>query len=218
MTVHTMSLLRMNYSIYHKYNLMIKYSLIFQPLSEFIRLNSQSKINSHMNILKTSLKATAIVAFLFASTNLLAQEKKASPAATVSATVNGANITINYSRPSAKGRTIMGSLVPYGKVWRTGANEATTFEVSKNVKIEGQTLKAGKYALFTVPGEKSWKIIFNSTAKQWGAYDYDEGLDVLSIDVDVTEGSFAEMFTIEAGSNGAVSLAWDKTKVQFSVK
>ncbi|PZR34315.1 MAG: hypothetical protein DI538_16770, partial [Azospira oryzae] len=81
-----------------------------------------------------------------------AQEKPLSPPATSEGTIDGAKITINYSAPSARGRKMVGGIDPYGKVWRTGANKATVFEVSKNVKIEGKALPAGKYALFTIPG------------------------------------------------------------------
>src|SRR6478609_2476101 len=82
-----------------------------------------------------------------------------SPADSVSGKIGNANIEINYSSPSVKGRPIWGALVPYGKVWRAGANEATTFQVDKDVKVEGKTLPAGKYALFTIPTEKEWTII-----------------------------------------------------------
>ena len=127
------------------------------------------------------------------------------------------SITINYGSPSVKGRKIFGELEPFGKVWRTGANEATTIEVSTDVLINGQPLAAGKYALFTIPGETKWTVIFNATAEQWGAYDYDEGKDVLRIEVDpVVKESPDEMldFRIEGEQ---IVLSWDKTSVPFSV-
>src|SRR5688572_29943922 len=102
-----------------------------------------------------------------------AQENKPlSPKETVTGKVGGANATIVYSRPSARGRKIVGSLVPYGEVWRTGANEATTITFDKAVKVEGKDLAAGTYALFTIPGENEWTIIFNKESQQWGAYKY----------------------------------------------
>lgn len=104
-----------------------------------------------------------------------------SPPAMTEGTVQGAHVMISYSAPSVKGRTIWGDLVPYGKVWRTGANEATTIETDKDITIQGKTLPAGKYALFTIPGETEWTWIFNSVWEQWGAYRYDESKDVLRV-------------------------------------
>src|SRR6188768_4545868 len=114
------------------------------------------------------LALTAVVA------NLSAQDKPASPQATATGKIGAANVKIVYCQPSARGRKIMGGLVPYGEVWRTGANEATTIEFDKPVKIEGKDLPAGKYALFTIPNEKEWTIIFNKDVKQWGAFNYKE--------------------------------------------
>ncbi len=147
------------------------------------------------------------------------KSKRASPPAAATATINGATLTINYSQPAVKGRNVWaGDLAPYGKVWRTGANEATTFEVNKDVSIEGKTLKAGKYALFSVPGEKEWVIILNAKANQWGAYNYKEADDVLRVTVPAKTGDFTERFTITANNDGTVKLAWDKTVVVFKVK
>ena len=112
----------------------------------------------------------------------------------------------------------MGGLVPFDKVWRTGANEATTFEVSKDVKVEGQNLKAGKYALFTVPGKQSWKIIFNSNPKQWGSYSYAADQDILTVEAKPESTDFTEVFTINANDDGTVTLMWEKTKVSFKVE
>jgi hypothetical protein len=101
------------------------------------------------------------------SFTVMAQEK-ASPAATATGTINGAAVTIAYSSPAVKGRTIWGGLVPYDKVWRAGANQATIFTTDKALTIQGKTIPAGKYSLYAVPGEKEWKIIFNSQTGQWG--------------------------------------------------
>ena len=141
------------------------------------------------------------------------------PASTMATVANGANLTINYSQPAVKGRSVWaGDLAPYGKVWRTGANDATTFEVSKNVMINGKALKAGKYALFSIPGEKEWTIIFNKTAKQWGAYSYKEADDVLRVAAKSESNEMTERFTIKADNSGQVMMMWDKTKVGFTVK
>jgi hypothetical protein len=146
--------------------------------------------------------------------------KMPSPPATTTGTVaSGANLTINYSQPAVKGRNVWaGDLAPYGKVWRTGANDATTFEVSKDVTINGKSLKAGKYALFTIPGEKEWTIIFNKTSKQWGAYGYKEADDALRVTAKPEANEMAERFTIKAENSGMVTMMWDKTKVGFVVK
>ena len=105
------------------------------------------------------------------STAVFAQEPKkapASPPMVATGKVNGAAVTINYSSPAVKGRKIWGELVPYQKVWRAGANQATIFETDKTLTIQGKTLKPGKYSLYATPGETEWKIIFNSEVGQWG--------------------------------------------------
>src|SRR3954467_3196490 len=116
--------------------------------------------------------ASLVATTLFTSVKSSAQDdksKRPSPPATASATTSTGNtITIDYSQPGVKGRTIGKEIAPYGKVWRTGANEATLFEVSRDAKVEGKDLKAGKYSLFTIPGENEWQFILNSETGQWG--------------------------------------------------
>ncbi|SET35619.1 Protein of unknown function [Hymenobacter actinosclerus] len=143
-----------------------------------------------------------------------------SPAATVSATVaGGATFSIRYSRPSANERKVMGGLVPYGQVWRTGANEATTFTVDRPVRVQGRPLPAGKYALFTIPQEKEWTIIFNSQPNQWGAYEYDATRDTLRVPAPVSAlDRRLEQFTITADKSGEVSLGWENTRATFKVE
>ncbi len=146
-----------------------------------------------------------------------AEEARPSPARQAQGTIGEAAITINYSSPSVRGRTIWGDLVPYGKVWRTGANEATTFEVSKDVMIEGKKLAAGKYGLFTIPSEGKWAVIFNTVPDQWGANDYDESKDALRVEVSpqtLAEPVEAMEFAIEADQ---VVLRWEKLAVPFKV-
>ncbi|GAB3293605.1 DUF2911 domain-containing protein [Hymenobacter tenuis] len=143
------------------------------------------------------------------------KSKRPSPAATVT----GADFTIEYSRPSMKGRKIFGELVPFSQVWRTGANEATTFEAKKAVTINGQALPAGKYALFTIPTEKEWTIIFNKTAEQWGSYKYDAKQDALRLKVKPTNTlQPVEQFTISTDKAGVVTMAWENSQVSFTVK
>ncbi|MCB1037473.1 MAG: DUF2911 domain-containing protein, partial [Acidobacteria bacterium] len=96
-------------------------------------------------------------------------------------TIDGVEVTLEYGRPNVNGREIWGALVPYGKVWRTGADEATTVTFSADVTVQGQALPAGTYALFTIPEEGEWTIIFNKTANQWGAFSYDATQDALHV-------------------------------------
>ena len=149
------------------------------------------------------------------------KSKLPSPPAKVAETISsGAVITIDYSQPSVKGRTIGKNLEPMeNKVWRTGANEATVFEVSKDVKVEGQPLAAGKYGLFTIMNGNEWTIIFNKTAIQWGAFNYKEADDALRVKVKSgTANPFAEKMTFVISKGGKVSLTWGDIQVDFNVK
>lgn len=130
--------------------------------------------------------------------------------------VDGVEITLEYGRPKVKGRKIWGGLVPYGKVWRTGADEATTISVSKNALIEGQPLAAGTYSLFTVPGEGEWTVVFNEVAEQWGAYDHDASKDALKVRVAPRDSEHIEELEF-AITDGGVALHWEKLAVGFSV-
>ncbi len=166
-----------------------------------------------------NLKLTVLSALcLFAAFSLSnAQEPKPSPAASAKGTIDGVEVAIDYHQPSAKGREIMGKLVPYGKIWRTGANDATTIEFGADVKIEGKTLAKGKYSLFTIPGEKEWVVIFNKVPKQWGAYSYDEKEDALRVTVKPSKSNeFVETFNITVVSDG-VEMKWENTAVKFAI-
>lgn len=157
---------------------------------------------------------------LFSVVSSLAFAQKPSPEATATGKIGGANVSVKYCQPAVKGRNVWdpaGSLAPYGKVWRTGANEATTITFDTDVKIEGKALAAGTYGLFTIPGEKEWVIIFNKNGKQWGSYSYKEADDALRVTVPAKAGEMSERFTI-AVNKSDVSLAWDKVKVAFGVK
>lgn len=158
---------------------------------------------------------------LATSTSVFAQKKKPkSPPMEAKATVNEADITINYGAPSVRGREVWGKLVSYNAVWRTGANEATTFTTNKDIMVEGKALAAGKYALFTIPKKDgTWTIIFNSVANQWGAYNYDEGKDILRVDVKaLPNDTMTEMMKFDISEEGKVVLMWDKLMVPFMVK
>lgn len=150
------------------------------------------------------------------------KSKRPSPPAEASATMGDVSINLDYSSPAVKGRKVLDGLAPYGKVWRTGANEATTFEISSDVMIEGQKLEAGKYALFTIPNESEWTFIFNKNPDQWGAYNYNQQQDALRVKVKPgTSPDFQERmtFTIETKEDAAayVNLIWANLAVGFNV-
>jgi hypothetical protein len=148
-----------------------------------------------------------------------AQDKQSrpSPAAKATGKAGKATITIDYSSPAVKGRKVYGDLVPFGKIWRAGANEATIFEVDNDVKIEGQALAKGKYGLFTIPGESEWTIVFNKTWNQWGSYRYKQEEDVLRVKVASQKtAKMVENLTYSV-ENGKVYLRWENTEVAFRV-
>lgn len=179
-------------------------------------------LNNLKSMKKRAQKSfTLLIALLFCTFLVNAQDdksKRPSPPAQASGKAGAANIKIEYSQPSVKGRKVWGELVPYGQVWRTGANEATTFEVDQDVKVQGQTLPAGKYALFTIPGEKEWTIVFNKTAQQWGAFKYDEAQDALRVKATPKKAPQAmEKLTFKVDQKGKVSLFWENMEVDFQV-
>ena len=150
------------------------------------------------------------------------ETKSFSPEEQITFSAGDLTIKVFYNRPYKKGRKIFGELVPFGTVWRTGANEATTFETNKDLNIEGKTLRKGKYSLWTIPGEESWKVIFNSAYGQWGVNplgeaNRDPALDVLAVDVHAVEQEREfEQFTIsfeKVGEDAEMVLIWDKTLV-----
>ncbi len=139
------------------------------------------------------------------------------------------HLEVFYNRPYKKGRNVFGALVPYDKVWRTGANEATTFETNRDLLMEGQVLKSGKYSVWTIPGTETWTIIFNRQHGQWGVNsdgepNRDPANDVLSVKVlALQQERIFEQFTIEFGQmrdEAEMVLLWDKTLVAlpFQVK
>lgn len=145
-----------------------------------------------------------------------------SPGATVSQKVGTAKATVTYHRPAAKGRAVWGALVPYGEVWRLGANDATTLEITEDARIAGKDLKAGTYSLFAIPAKDRWTIVVNAEPKQWGAYFRDPKKDVLSFEVTPTSGPHQEWleFRFEPTSPAAVRLemAWETLRVGFPLE
>ncbi|MBW8684573.1 DUF2911 domain-containing protein [Chitinophaga rhizophila] len=147
-----------------------------------------------------------------------AQEKKAQQSPRV--TAEGKNVKVSYGQPSKKGRVIFGELVPYGKVWRLGANEATEITFAKDGSFGGKPVKAGTYTLFTIPEANEWTFILNSDLKQWGAYKYEEikGKNVLEVKAKATKTSApVEKLTITVPANKLV-VEWDQTHVEVPVK
>ena len=131
-------------------------------------------------------------------------------------TIDGVTIVIEYGRPNAKERKIWGGLVPYGKVWRTGANEATTISFDQDVTVQGTPVAAGTYALFTLPGEDECTIIFNSVAEQWGAFNYEADKNVATVTVTPEAVDHVETFEISVGAD-AVKMSWADQAVSFVV-
>jgi hypothetical protein len=166
-----------------------------------------------------NLKLTFNLVFallMLVSVNSFAQQK-ASPLKKAEGTVNGVNVAIEYHAPSVKGRAIWGDLVPFGKVWRAGANDATTVEFNKDVKINGKDLAAGKYSFFIIPGEVESVFIFNKVAKQWGAYSYDEAQDALRVNVPSAQSStMEEELTYEITSSG-FEVRWEYGKASARI-
>ena len=157
----------------------------------------------------------------------LAQDKltpRPSPLAIVSTRYKDCYFKLTYSQPQKKGREVFGKLVPFGKVWRTGANEATELTITKNIQLNGTLLMAGTYSIFTIPNEEKWTIIINSDLGMWGAYNYNESLDVMRFDVPVQTipgETVYEPFTIQLiqrNETAELLFLWDKTKVSVPVK
>ena len=146
---------------------------------------------------------------------------RVSPASTVTQEIGISKIELSYSRPAVKGRKIWGGLVPFGEVWRTGANNATAITFSHAAKVAGKDVPAGSYGLFAIPGEKTWTLILNKKAKQWGAYDYKKEEDQLRWEVTPQAGAFLEylefrVLPVDPG-NAMVELGWEKLRVSFPV-
>jgi len=144
-----------------------------------------------------------------------------SPKASVMQTIGLTEMTITYSRPGVKGRQIFGALVPYGTVWRTGANEATTISFSDDVTINGQPLAKGTYSLHTIPGKDQWTIIFNKVAEQWGSFKYDQAQDALRVTARPEKSSFQELMEFDVPQVSAdaatVAIRWENLAVPFTV-
>jgi hypothetical protein len=168
-------------------------------------------------------QALACVAML---TDRLPLESRKSPLDSITFHVQGSPVKICYGRPSARGRAIFGALVPYGELWRTGANEPTMIHTSVAIKVAGIELAPGSYSLYTIPGESEWVVIVNRSTSQWGhesRYTADvEAQEVARAKVEAgTTGEHVETLTIEARAasrgNAVVTLEWERTRVEIPI-
>lgn len=166
-------------------------------------------------------KIIYLFAFVIANYAIEAQVKtpQPSPKSTLSQVVGLTDVTVEYSRPSAKGRTIFGDLVPFGQLWRTGANANSTVSFSEDVVINGTTLKKGKYAIYTIPKADMWEVDFYATTDNWGLPEnWDENDVAARTNVNpVSLGNFVETFTISVNNitndNATLDISWEKTMV-----
>ncbi|MHC8947580.1 DUF2911 domain-containing protein [Sphingobacterium hungaricum] len=172
----------------------------------------------------TVLSLFAATALFFTCQNAMAQVKlpPASSTQTLKQGLGIKNIELTYQRPNTNGRTIFGDLVPYGEVWRTGANNIPSITFEEQVSIQGNVVPAGTYGIFTIPNKDEWTIILSTNVKQWGAYEYKKEEDFLRFNVKAeTLTNKVETFTISfddvTTKSTNVSLAWDLAKVKFTI-
>jgi len=158
---------------------------------------------------------------LLAGATACAQQGRVSPHETTSAVLGGKKISIEYGRPYKKGRVIFGGLEKFGKVWRTGADEATTIENQGDLMLGSLHVPAGKYALFTIPDQTEWTLVINKVAKQSGAYEYDAKQDLGRVKMKIEKSpKVIEQLTISIegqGSRGTLKIAWDDTVASIPV-
>jgi len=166
-----------------------------------------------MKLQKLILAFSLSIFFAFSAQ---AQENQ-SPAKIAEGNVAGAKITINYSSPAVKGRAIWGALIPFGEIWRAGANDATTFTTSKDITVEGQKLEAGTYSFFVVPRETTSTFVFNKVAKQWGAYTYDQNQDVLRVIVATQQSSTMQERLVYEVKGASFEIRWEYFKAAAKI-
>lgn len=166
----------------------------------------------------------ALIVLLFGAYKYMqTQTKKHSPEETITQTIGNGEVEIFYNRPYKKERVVFGELVPYGEVWRTGANEATTFTSNIDLNIEGKTLAAGKYTFWTIPGESEWVLIWNSKMYPWGVNWESQAAresehDVLQVTVPIEMlDEVVEQFTIRFSGSNDLIIEWDQTRVKAHI-
>lgn len=158
------------------------------------------------------------VLFMLTATIAGAQEKKASPAEVAQGKIRGTEVTINYGSPSVKGREIWGGLVPFGTIWRAGANEATTIETKKDLIVEGKTLPAGKYSIFIIPEKENAIVIFNKNTTLRGTREYNDKEDLLRVNVKPVVSKDKTEKLVYKINNDAIILSWDNWNIPIAVK
>jgi len=173
------------------------------------------------------IRGTLVVIALLVAVSAVAQPAlrlpEQSPAATVGQTIGITDVNVTYHRPAVNKRKIFGGLVPYGVLWRAGANENTTISFSTPVKVEGQTLPAGTYGLFMIPGQTQWTVVFSKFAQDWGAYNYDQSEDATRVTVTpqtTTDSQERMAFTFDDLTNNSATAAlrWEKLKVPLKIE
>ena len=165
-------------------------------------------------------KSLALVALFLLTTVSFVFAQGAPQSPRVKSSSPNKAISVDYGQPSKRGRQIFGALVPYGQVWRTGANEATTITFAKDVTFGGKAVKAGTYSLFTIPTEKEWTVVLNTKTGMWVAYDYEKvkGQNVAEVKVPAKMSkAVTEKMTITPANN-EVTIAWDQMMVSIPVK
>lgn len=172
-----------------------------------------------------SILSIAAALTLFIGVQTTDAQVKLPPASSTQTVTQGLGIktvTLTYQRPNANGRVVFGELVPYGEVWRTGANNIPNLTFEDEVTIQGHKVAAGTYGLFTIPNKDKWTVILSKNAKQWGSYQYNQAEDVLRFDVKPTKlGKKVETFTIAfenvTTKSSDVTIAWEKTQIAFNI-
>ncbi|MDO8550325.1 MAG: DUF2911 domain-containing protein [Ignavibacteria bacterium] len=166
-----------------------------------------------------------ITAFIFLGSRISEAQyltPRPSPLQEVTQKVGVSDVTIVYSRPGVKDRVIWGELVPYNKMWRPGANENTTFEISDNAMIEGKEIPAGKYSFFTIPAENEWTVIINKKSDHFGTSGYDEANDVMRFTVKHAEDDFVERMRFDfedlTDNSSTIVLRWEKLRIPFGIE
>lgn len=175
-----------------------------------------------MGMTRTHLAALLLALTVVAGASADVQLPQVSPAAAVMQEVGISRVKIHYHRPSVQGRKIWNALVPYGKVWRLGANEATVIEIPHEAKINGNKIASGKYSLFAIPNADSWTFIVNKISDQWGAFSYKQEQDVLRFQAKPEAAPHSEYFDIDivpvSDRAMRVDVMWEKLRVPFTIE
>ena len=171
---------------------------------------------------RTHTAALFLALAISAGASAALQLPQVSPAAAVMQEVGISRVKIHYHRPAVQGRKIWGDLVPYGKVWRLGANEATVLEIPHEAKINGNKIAAGKYSLFAIPSADSWTFVVNKVPDQWGAFSYKQEQDVLRFQAKPEAAPHREWFDIDIVPTSdramRVDVMWEKLRVPFTIE